>query len=150
MQLREKQKVKRIYGAARAAVPRLLLQGRRARRASPARTLLQLLERRLDNVVYRMGFAGTHAEARQLVRHGHFTVNGKRVNIPSYLVQPGRRSSRCARRAAEDRAASTRRSQTVDRRGVPQWLELDKKNFTGTVKAVADPRGPDACRSTSS
>jgi small subunit ribosomal protein S4 len=96
--------------------------------------LLQLLERRLDNIVYRLGFASNHAEARQLVRHGHFSINGARVNIPSYLVRANdaitiRESSKKMPRLAENLGA-------VDRRGVPQWLELDKDNFRGRVKAM--------------
>src|SRR6266536_3584365 len=90
-------------------------------------------ERRLDNIVYRFGFAGDHAEARQLVRHGHFTVNGRRVNIPSYLVRAGdtvavKESSRKVARINDSIAA-------VDRRGVPAWLELDKEKFEGKVKS---------------
>ena len=98
--------------------------------------LLQLLERRLDNVVYRLGFARDHAEARQLVRHGHFLVNGKRVNIPSYLVRAGD----VDRGPRDERGRSTRIIEAlgaVDRRGVPQWLELDKANFTGTRQGAA-------------
>ena len=96
--------------------------------------LLVLLERRLDNIVYRFGFASDHAEARQLGRHGHFTVNGKRVNIPSYLVRTGdlvavKESSKKIKRIEESMTA-------VDRRGVPQWLELDKEKFTGRVKSM--------------
>src|SRR5438045_1901121 len=85
-QLREKQKVKRIYGIAEKQFRGYYYKALRTKGVS-GHTLIQLLERRLDNVVYRMGFASDHAEARQLVRHGHFTVNGKKVNIPSYLVR---------------------------------------------------------------
>jgi len=110
VQLREKQKVKRMYG------------------------LLQLLELRLDNVVFRMGFADTRAEARQLVRHGHFTVNGKRVNIPSFEVKPGSVIEVAEKSRKMIRIAEA--LETVDRRGVPQWIELDKKGMKGTVKSV--------------
>ena len=94
--------------------------------------LIQLLERRLDNVVYRLGFASDHAEARQLVRHGHFKVNGRRVNIPSYLVRANdlvevKEASRKVARITDSLGA-------VDRRGVPQWLELSKDAFQGRVK----------------
>src|SRR6476661_2265920 len=97
-------------------------------------TLIQLLERRLDNVVYRMGFASDHAEARQLVRHGHFTINGKKVNIPSYLVRPRdivqvKEPSQKIVRISEALAA-------VDRRGVPQWITLDKDNFRGAINQL--------------
>jgi small subunit ribosomal protein S4 len=96
--------------------------------------LIQLLERRLDNVVYRMGFASDHAEARQLVRHGHFSVNGKKVDIPSYLVRPKdvvavREPSKAVARIGEALAA-------VDRRGVPQWIELDKEGMRGGIKQL--------------
>ena len=98
-------------------------------------TLLQLLELRLDNVVFRMGFADTRAESRQLVRHGHFLVNGRRVNIPSFEVKPGS-VIEVAREEPEDRCASREALETVERRGVPQWMELDKKGMKGTVKSV--------------
>ena len=93
--------------------------------------LLQLLERRLDNVVYRLGFASDNAEARQLVRHGHFLVNGKKVNIPSYLcelndsvgvVDPSKKVTRILESLG-----------SVDRRGVPKWLQLDKDSFQGKL-----------------
>ena len=86
-QLREKQKVKRIYGIAERQFRGYFFKATRMKGVT-GENLIQLLERRLDNVVYRMGFASDHAEARQLVRHGHFTINGKKVNIPSYLVRP--------------------------------------------------------------
>jgi len=93
-------------------------------------TLLQLLERRLDNVVYRMGFASSRAEARQLVRHGHFTVNGRKVDIPSFSTRPGdvvavRESSRDKGRFKEVRESAPR--------GVPAWLEVDRSQLRGTV-----------------
>jgi small subunit ribosomal protein S4 len=129
-QLREKQKVKRLYGIAERQFRGYYHRAVRTKGKS-GDVLVQLLERRLDNVVYRMGFASDHAEGRQLVRHGHFTVNGKRVNIPSYLVRPNdvvqvRASSQTIARISEALAA-------VDRRGVPQWISLDKDNFKGQV-----------------
>jgi len=92
-----------------------------------------LLERRLDNVVFRMGFAPTRAEARQLTRHSHFLVNGKKVNIPSYQTKQGdvielREKSRKIARISES-------LQTVVRRGIPQWVEIEAKDFKGTIKA---------------
>jgi small subunit ribosomal protein S4 len=92
------------------------------------------LERRLDNVVFRMGFASSRSEARQLVMHSHFTVNGKKVNIPSYLVEAGsvievKERSRKVTRIIESLEA-------VARRGVPQWMELDKDNFRGVLKVL--------------
>ena len=129
-QLREKQKVKRIYGIAEKQFRGYYFKATRAKGVS-GHNLIQMLERRLDNVAYRMGFASDHAEARQLVRHGHFTVNGKKVNIPSYLVKPNdvvqvRESSQKIARINEALAA-------VDRRGVPQWIALDKDNFRGQI-----------------
>jgi small subunit ribosomal protein S4 len=105
-----------------------------AAKGKTGENLLQQLELRLDNVAFRMGFADTRAEARQLVRHGHFTVNGKRVNIPSFAVKPGSvvevtEKSRKMIRILEA-------VETVDRRGIPQWIEVDKKAFRGTVKTV--------------
>jgi small subunit ribosomal protein S4 len=131
-QLREKQKVKRIYGLAERQFRGYYYKATRMKGVA-GENLIQLLERRLDNVVYRMGFVSDHAEGRQLVRHGHFTVNGKKVNIPSYLVRPGdvvqvREVSQKITRVVEALAA-------VDRRGVPNWIDLDKAAFRGQVKA---------------
>jgi small subunit ribosomal protein S4 len=132
-QLREKQKVKRIYGIAERQFRGYYYRANRMKGVT-GENLLQLLERRMDNVIYRLGFAADHAEARQLVRHGHFTVNGSRVDIPSYLVRPNdtvqviERSKKIARLGENMNA--------VDRRGVPQWLELDKDNFRGKVRAL--------------
>ena len=132
-QLCEKQKVKRIYGIAERQFRGYYYRASRMKGVT-GENLLQLLERRLDNIVYRLGFASNHAEARQLVRHGHFSINGTRVNIPSYLVRANdaitiRESSKKMPRLAENLNA-------VDRRGVPQWLELDKDNFRGRIKAM--------------
>ena len=131
-QLREKQKVKRIYGIAERQFRGYYYRAIRMKGVT-GENLLVLLERRLDNIVYRMGFASDHAEARQLVRHGHFQVNGHRVDIPSYLVRVNdvvtvREKSKKINRVAES-------MNSVERRGVPQWLELDKDNFRGKVKA---------------
>jgi small subunit ribosomal protein S4 len=132
-QLREKQKVKRIYGLAERQFRGYYYRASRMKGVT-GENLIQLLERRLDNVVYRMGFACDHAEGRQLVLHGHFTVNGRRVNIPSYLVRSGdvvvvKEKSRTITRVVDSLAA-------VDRRGVPVWLDVDKNDFKGTVKAL--------------
>jgi small subunit ribosomal protein S4 len=132
-QLREKQKVKRIYGLAERQFRGYYYRASRMKGVT-GENLIQLLERRLDNVVYRMGFACDHAEGRQLVLHGHFTVNGRRVNIPSYLVRSGdvvvvKEKSRTITRVVDSLAA-------VDRRGVPAWLDVDKNDFKGTVKAL--------------
>jgi small subunit ribosomal protein S4 len=97
-------------------------------------SLLVLLERRLDNMVYRMGFANSRSEARQLVRHGHCHINGRKVNIPSYLLKIGevitvREKSRSMGRITEALEAS-------QRRGIPDWLDVDRQTFTGRVKAL--------------
>ncbi len=132
-QLREKQKVKRLYGIAERQFRGYYFKASRLKGVT-GENLLVLLERRLDNIVYRFGFASDHAEGRQLVRHGHFTVNGKKVNIPSYLFRSGdvvavAERSKKIKRIEESLGA-------VDRRGVPQWLELDKENLSGRVKAM--------------
>ena len=129
-QLREKQKVKRMYGIAERQFRGYYFKAARMKGVT-GENLLQLLERRLDNVIYRLGFASDHAEARQLVRHGHFTVNGKRVDIPSFLCKSSdlivvRDKSRKVTRILESVGS-------VDRRGVPRWLELDKNGFTGKL-----------------
>ncbi|MCP3101579.1 30S ribosomal protein S4 [Myxococcus sp. K15C18031901] len=133
VQLREKQKVKRMYGLLENQF-RGYYHRASAAKGKTGENLLQQLELRLDNVVFRMGFADTRNEARQLVRHGHFQVNGRKVNIPSFSIKPGTtvevvEKSRKVLRIAEA-------LETVDRRGVPQWIDLDKKAFKGTVKTV--------------
>src|SRR5919108_74976 len=105
-----------------------------AAKGKTGETLLQELELRLDNVVFRMGFADTRNEARQLVRHGHFIVNGRRVNIPSFRTKPGDAVEVHERAKKMVRIAEA--IETVDRRGIPQWLEVDKKALRGTVKSV--------------
>jgi small subunit ribosomal protein S4 len=129
-QLREKQKVKRIYGIAERQFRGYYYKALRTKGVS-GHMLIQLLERRLDNVVYRMGFASDHAEARQLVRHGHFTINGKKVNIPSYLVRP--RDVIAVRESSQKMARINEALAAVDRRGVPQWIQLDKDNFRAAI-----------------
>ncbi len=133
VQLREKQKVKRMYGLLENQF-RGYYHRASAAKGKTGENLLQQLELRLDNVVFRMGFADTRNEARQLVRHGHFQVNGRKVNIPSFAVKPGSaievvEKSRKVLRISEA-------LETVDRRGVPQWISLDKKSFKGTVTTV--------------
>lgn len=133
IRLREKQKVRRIYGITESQFRRYFGEADRVMGVT-GKNLLQLLERRLDSVVYRMGFARTRAEARQLVLHRHFQVNGRRVNVPSYLVKPGDKVT--VRDKSRTKAVITDSVESVDRRGVPEWLELDKENFTGTVKQM--------------
>jgi len=131
VQLREKQKVKRMYGLLEADF-RHAFKNAAAGKGKTGENLLQALELRLDNVVFRLGFADTRNEGRQLVRHGHFKVNGRKVDIPSFRLRTGdvvelKDRSRKVVRISEALEA-------VDRRGVPQWLELDKAGFKGTVK----------------
>jgi small subunit ribosomal protein S4 len=132
IQLREKQKLRRIYGVLEGQFRRYFQMADRARGVT-GETLLQLLERRLDNIVYRLGFATSRAEARQLVRHGHFRVNERKVDVPSFLVKRGdvvtvRERSRKVSRIQEA-------LELAQRRGVPDWLEVKPESFAGTVKA---------------
>ena len=132
-QLREKQKVRRIYGLLENQF-RITFKKADRQKGITGENLLALLERRLDNIVYRLGFANSRNEARQLVLHGHFMVKQTKVNIPSYLVKPGdvielREKSKKVVRILEA-------LEGVARRGVPQWLELDKDQMKGQVKAL--------------
>ncbi|MCS6911905.1 MAG: 30S ribosomal protein S4 [Myxococcales bacterium] len=132
-QLREKQKVKRIYGIAERQFRGYYYRAIRMRGVT-GENLLMLLERRLDNIVYRLGFARDHAEARQLVRHGHIQVNGKRIDIPSYLVRVNDQIQ--VREKSRKIASIADGLEMVDRRGVPKWLELDKEAMRGRVTAM--------------
>ena len=134
VQLREKQKVKRIYGVLENQFRRYFEMADRTRGIT-GETLLQLLERRLDNVIYRLGLATSRAQARQLVRHGHFTVNGRKVDIPSYLAQGGRRRRPCAA-AAPKNAAIQHAIEEVKGRGIPEWLSFDAGDLTGRVASL--------------
>lgn len=133
LQLREKQKLKRIYGMLEGQFRRFFAMAER-KRGITGENLLLLLERRLDNMVYRMGFATSRAEARQLVRHGHFLVNGRRVNIPSYLVRPGDEIQ--VRETSRNVARIQEALDLMQRRGVPEWLEVNRDTFTGRVKTL--------------
>jgi small subunit ribosomal protein S4 len=131
VQLREKQKLKRMYGILEKQF-RGYFEKADKKQGVTGTNLLIFLERRLDNMVYRLGLANSRNEARQLIKHDHFLVNGKKVNIPSYLVTVGDQI-----RVKEKGRKVSRILEAVDtvaRRGIPQWLELDKDNFTGTVK----------------
>ena len=132
VQLREKQKVKRMYGLLEGQF-RGLFKKADQKRGITGTNLLVFLERRLDNVVFRLGFANSRTQARHLVRHNHFTVNGKKTNIPSYLVHTGdiiqvREKSRKVQVVLDA-------METVVRRGIPTWLEVEKEAFSGTVKS---------------
>jgi small subunit ribosomal protein S4 len=122
LQLREKQKVKRIYGVLENQFRRYFEMADRTRGIT-GETLLQLLERRLDNVIYRIGFATSRAQARQLVRHGHFSVNGKKVDIPSYAVRQG--DTVAVRSTSSQNPTIQHAMEEVKGRGVPEWLLLD-------------------------
>jgi small subunit ribosomal protein S4 len=133
VQLREKQKLKRMYGLLEKQFHGYFVKADR-QKGITGTNLLLLLERRLDNMVFRMGFANSRTEARQLIRHNHFLVGEKPVNVPSYLIKAGdeirvREGSRKVERIIEA-------METVARRGIPQWLEIDKTNFRGVVKTL--------------
>src|ERR671912_783690 len=121
LQLREKQKVKRTYGVLENQFRRYFETADR-QRGITGETLLQLLERRLDNAVYRLGFATSRPQARQLVRHGHFLVNGKKVDIPSYSVKVG--DVVAVRTSSRDNASVLHAVEEVKGRGIPEWLSL--------------------------
>ncbi len=132
VQLREKQKVKRMYGLLERQFE-LYYARASAKKGKTGENLLQALELRLDNVVFRAGFADTRNESRQMVRHGHFKVNGRRVNIPSFGIKPGDTVE--VKDKSRKIVRLTEALETVDRRGVPPWLEVDKKAFKATIKA---------------
>lgn len=133
VQLREKQKVKRMYGLMERQFRRYFSLAETARGIT-GETLLLLLEQRLDNMIYRMGFATSRAEARQLVRHGHFLVDGRKVDIPSYLLRPGQIVTVHERSRAVARILEA--LEQAERRGVPDWLEVQREAFSGRVKAL--------------
>ncbi|MFH1147642.1 MAG: 30S ribosomal protein S4 [Pseudomonadota bacterium] len=132
LQLREKQRVKRTYGLYERQFHNYFEKAE-SQKGITGTNLLVLLERRLDNVMYRMGFASSRTQARQLITHSHFLINGKKVTIPSYFVREGdvievKEASRAMLPIKDSLEA-------VVRRGVPQWLEVDTAAFKGTVKA---------------
>jgi small subunit ribosomal protein S4 len=132
-QLREKQKVRRMYGLMESQFKGYYKKANQMKGVT-GENLLRLLEQRLDNMVYRFGFASTRSEARQLVLHRHFKINGRICNIPSALLRPGdtlevKERSRKTGKINEALGA-------IDRRGLPTWLELDKEAYKGTVKEM--------------
>ena len=135
IQLREKQKVRRIYCMLEGQFRRYFDMADRAKGLT-GENLLILLERRLDNAVFRLGFASSRTQARQLVKHNHITVNGKKVNVPSFLVSPSDVIS--IREKSRKIEAINDSIEAVARRGVPSWLELDQTTHTGKVKALPD------------
>lgn len=130
IQLREKQKARRIYGVLEKQFRRYFAIASR-QKGMTGENLLRLLERRLDNVVYRLGFAASRAEARQFVTHGHITVNGRRVDIPSYLVSVGESIS--IKETSKDINRIKEMTELLKDRTVPAWLSLDAGSITGTV-----------------
>jgi small subunit ribosomal protein S4 len=133
IQLREKQKVKRIYGLLEKQFRRTFAQANRTKGIT-GETLLTLLERRLDNVAYRLGFASSRAEARTLVRHGHILVNGRKTNIPSYTVRAGDVISVKERSRQLGRVVAA--MEGAQRRGVPDWAEVDREAVSGRIKIL--------------
>ena len=133
IQLREKQKVKRIYGLLENQFRRTFAEASRSKGIT-GETLLTLLERRLDNVAYRLGFASSRAEARTLVRHGHLLVNGRKTNIPSYTVRAGDVISVKERSRQMGRVQSA--MEGAQRRGVPDWAEVDREALSGRIKIL--------------
>ena len=133
IQLNEKQKVKFVYGILEKQFHMYYEKASRM----PGKTgenLLTLVERRLDNVVYRLGFAMTRREARQLVNHGHYTVNGKRVNIPSYLVKTGDVIAVCEKSCSNNRFKKLKEDDAFV--AAPKWLDRDKNTLSGKVLAL--------------
>jgi small subunit ribosomal protein S4 len=135
LQLREKQKLRRMYGILERQFHGYYVQAA-GRPGATGETLLQILESRLDNVVYRMGFASTRNEARQLVTHGAVEVNGARVNIPSYQCKGGDVVS--LREKAQKQARVAQALQIRTQTGFPDWVEVDDKKFSGVLKSLPE------------
>ncbi len=133
IQLREKQKIKRMYGLTEKQF-HLFFQRADRKKGITGTNLLVLLERRLDNVVYRLGFVNSRAQGRHLVRHNHFLVNDKKVNIPSYLINEGDVIKPKEKSAKLQIIADA--MEAVVRRGIPQWLDLEKDDVKGVVKSM--------------
>jgi len=132
-QLREKQKMRRLYGVLERQFRKTYAEASRSKGVTGER-LLQLLETRLDNVAYRMGFGASRSEARQVVRHNAILVNGKRVNIPSYQVRAGDVIEVAERAKGQLRVKAA--AEATGSRGVPEWMEVDAKALKGTFKAL--------------
>jgi small subunit ribosomal protein S4 len=135
LQLREKQKVRRTYGLMENQFRRLYREAAR-RKGNTGELLLQLLETRLDNIVFRMGLANSRSESRQVIRHNHVLVNGKRVNIPSYEVKAGDEVQ--VVEGARNHARIQGAAQRAEDLGRPEWLDVDGGNYKGTVKALPE------------
>ncbi|MGB5466024.1 MAG: 30S ribosomal protein S4 [Sedimenticolaceae bacterium] len=135
VQLREKQKVRRLYGILERQFRNYYKESDRAK-GPTGENLLKLLESRLDNVVYRMGFGSTRAEARQLVSHKSITVNGKAVNVASYVVRPEDVVAVAEKAQKQDRIKNS--LSLAEQYGLPDWVEVDAKGMSGTFKRVPD------------
>lgn len=133
IQLREKQKVRRMYGLMENQFHRYFVVAD-AQKGVTGTNLLRLLEMRLDNVVYRLGFANSREQARQLVRHGHFQVNGRKTDVPSRQLKP--EDVVAVAEKSRKIGAIQEAQEVLDRRGCPSWLEVDGEQFKGTVKAL--------------
>lgn len=133
IQLREKQKIRRLYGIHERQFRRYFKEADRQKGVTGS-NLLILLEQRLDNIVYRLGFANSRNEGRQLVRHGHVFVNGKRVDVPAYSVKTQDKIT--VKDSSREMARINTALDAVERRGVPEWLELNRDEFTGVVKVL--------------
>jgi small subunit ribosomal protein S4 len=133
VQLREKQKVKSMYGMLESQF-RLTFEKAERQKGVTGENLLMLLERRLDNTIFRLGVASSRNQARQMVRHNHIRVNDKKVNIPSFIVSVGDIIS--LKEKSRTNAQINENLEAIARRGVPSWLELDKDNYKATVKTL--------------
>jgi small subunit ribosomal protein S4 len=133
LQLREKQKVKRMYGLMEKQFRRTFSRASQMK-GRTGDNLLLLLERRLDNVVYRLGYTTSRAEARQLIKHGHFHLNGRKATIPSIMVKAG--DAVTLREKSKNVIRITGALETLEEKSVPQWLEIDTAESTGTIKAL--------------
>lgn len=133
LQLREKQKLRRIYGLQERQFRGVFERAERQTGVT-GEALLRLLESRLDNVTYRLGFGASRREARQLVSHGHVTVNGRKTNVPGALVKAG--DVVAVRERSRNLVSIQSALESVEGRGIPEWLELDKAGFKGTIRAL--------------
>lgn len=133
VQLREKQKARRIYGLLEKQFRNYARLGE-SQRGVTGENLLRLLESRLDNMVFKMGFASSLKEARQLIAHGHFLVNGRKVDIPSFRTKPGAVIE--VKERSRKMPCIGEALQTISRRGIPSWLEVDAEHFRGVIKAL--------------
>jgi len=135
MQLREKQKAKFMYGISEKQFRRLFKEAA-SREGNTGELLIQLLEQRLDNVVYRLGFATTRAFARQLVNHGHILVDGKRVNIPSYRVKPGQKIE--VKEKSKTNPQIVRAMELTNQTGIVEWVDVDKEKLSGIFSRLPE------------